>query len=152
MSVSVGVNHLSVIHGGSGGVTPCFPDICKTPFGLGSIPIPYPNIAKSADASKTATKVFADGEPLCVKSSTFARSTGDQPGSLGGMISGKHMGAAEFINYSFDVKAEGKNVPRAFDLMLHNNKNTAPFPVLQGPVIALGGEETKECVSCGAEL
>ena len=28
----------------------------------------------------------------------------------------------------FDVKFDGKNVPRALDLMLHNDKNTPPFP------------------------
>ena len=35
--------------------------------------------------------------------------------------------------FSMDVKFEGKNVCRAFDIMLHNDKNTPPFPVLQGP-------------------
>jgi hypothetical protein len=47
-------------------------------------------------------------------------------------------GKAEFMNYSFDTQFEGKNVPRSFDLMLHNAKNTPPFPVLQGPIIAMG--------------
>ena len=46
-------------------------------------------------------------------------------------------GKAEFINFSFDVKVEGKNVPRALDLMLHNDKNTPPMPVIQPPLIAL---------------
>ncbi len=46
-------------------------------------------------------------------------------------------GKAEFVNFSFDVKFEGKNVCRAFDLMLHNDKNTPPFPVLQGPAVAV---------------
>jgi hypothetical protein len=48
------------------------------------------------------------------------------------------MGKAEFVSYSFDVKAEGKNVPRALDLMLHNNKNTPPSPVIQPPLIVIG--------------
>jgi hypothetical protein len=45
---------------------------------------------------------------------------------------------AEFINFSFDVQFEGKNVPRAMDLMLRNDKNTPPVPVIQGPIIAIG--------------
>ena len=38
-----------------------------------------------------------------------------------------------------DVKFEGKSAVRAFDLMLHNDKNTPPFPVLQPPIIAIAG-------------
>ena len=152
MSVTVGVNFLSVVHAGSNGITIAFPDVCQTPSPVGPIPIPYPNIAKSSDAAKQAKKVKADGEKLCVKDSNFSTSTGDEPGSIGGIISGKIKGKAEFINYSFDVKAEGKNVPRAFDLMLHNDKNTPPFPVLQGPVVGMGDDPPKECGSCEKEL
>lgn len=152
MSVSVGVNYLSVVHAGSNGVSPCFPDVCQTPSPAGPTPIPYPNIARSSDAGSTAKKVLADGEKLCIESSNFSMSTGDEAGCIGGVASGKFKGKAEFINYSFDVKAEGKSVPRAFDLMLHNDKNTPPFPVLQGPVVALGGDGCKDCVSCGEKL
>jgi hypothetical protein len=152
MSVSVSVNFLSVIHAGSNGISPCFPDICQTPSPAGPIPIPYPNIAKSSDSGDTAKKVLADGEQLCVQGSNFSVSTGDEAGSIGGVASGKCKGKAEFVNYSFDVKAEGKNVPRAFDLMLHNDKNTPPFPVLQGPAVAVGGRGCKECVCCGEEF
>jgi hypothetical protein len=31
--------------------------------------------------------------------------------------------------------------------MLHNDKNTPPFPLLQGPVIAMGGDKG-ECYIC----
>ncbi|MCK4707124.1 MAG: DUF4150 domain-containing protein, partial [Gammaproteobacteria bacterium] len=82
-------------------------------------------------------KVKADGNPICVKGSNFKTSTGDEAGSAGGVASSKTKGKAEFINYSFDVKMEGKNVCRAFDLMLHNDKNTPPFPVLQAPMITM---------------
>jgi hypothetical protein len=44
---------------------------------------------------------------------------------------------------SMDVKFEGKDVCRAFDIMLHNDKNTPPFPVLQGPVTAVA--QAKAC-------
>lgn len=152
MSVTVSVNFLSVIHCKSGGVSPSFPDVCKTPMPGGPVPLPYPNIARSADAADTAKKVSADGHPLCISSSSFSTSTGDEAGSLGGVISGKTKGKAEFVNYAFDVKAEGEHVPRAFDLVLHNDKNTPPFPVLQGPAVAFGGESSRECVCCGEPL
>jgi Domain of unknown function (DUF4150) len=145
MSVTVGVNNLSVVHAGSSGVTIAFPDVCKTPSPAGPIPIPYPNIAQSSDTADGAKKVKCDGNPVCVKDSNFKMSTGDEAGSAGGGVaSSKIKGKAEFVNYSFDVKIEGKNVPRAFDLMLHNQKNTPPFPVLQQPIIVIAMDEDPE--------
>jgi len=150
MGVTVGVNSMSVVHKGSGGVTIAFPDVCKTPAPPAPfVPIPYPNIAKSSDSDKTAKKVKTDGKPVCVKDSNFKTSTGDEAGTLKGIVSAKTKGKAEFVNFSFDVKVEGKNVPRAMDLMLHNDKNTPPVPVLQGPVIAIPGSEKIECLICG---
>ncbi|HMW29438.1 DUF4150 domain-containing protein [Plasticicumulans sp.] len=150
MPVTVGVNMLSVVHAGSNGITTAFPDVCKTPAPPAPpIPIPYPNIAQSSDSASTASSVTADGNPICVKDSNFRMSTGDEPGSLLGVASNKIKGKAEFVNFSFDVQAEGKNVCRALDLMLHNDKNTPPFPVLQGPIIALPSDEDVVCWCCG---
>ncbi len=155
MGTSVGVNKLSIVNEDSGGVTIAFPDVCKTPAPPAPfVPIPYPNIAKSGDTAKGTKKVKAEGKPICVKDSNFSMSTGDEAGSAGGgMLSSKFKGKAEFVNFSFDVQFEGKNVPRSFDLMLHNDKNTPPFPVLQGPVIALGGSpEDPKCACCGEKI
>jgi hypothetical protein len=154
MPVTVGVNNLSVVHAGSNGITIAFPDVCKTPAPPAPfVPIPYPNIAKSSDTAKGAGTVKCDGNPVCLKDSNFSMSTGDEAGSLLGVVSGKIKGKAEFVNFSFDVKFEGKNVPRSFDLMLHNNKNTPPFPVLQGPVIALGKKAGKgKCLVCDKDI
>jgi hypothetical protein len=155
MPVTVGVNNMSVVHAGSNGVSIAFPDVCKTPAPPAPfVPIPYPNIAKSSDTDKGTKKVKAEGKPICVKDSVFSTSVGDEAGTAGGgMMSAKTKGKAEFVNYSFDVQFEGKNVPRSFDLMLHNDKNTPPFPVLQAPVVALGGSEGKpKCAACGKEI
>lgn len=149
MPVTVGVNMLSVVHASSNGVTIAFPDVCKTPAPPAPpIPIPYPNIAKSSDTAKGTKKVKADGNPVCVKDSNFMMSTGDEAGALLGIASSKIKGKAEFVNFSFDVQFEGKNVPRAFDMMLHNDKNTPPVPVLQGPVIAIAMPEDPVCLVC----
>ena len=139
MGVTVGVNNLTVVHKGSNGVTIAFPDVCKTPAPPAPpVPIPYPNIAKSSDTAKGSKKVKCDGNPVCLKDSNFSLSTGDEAGSAGGGVaSNKIKGKAEFINFSFDVKIEGKNVVRAFDLMLHNDKNTPPFPLIQPPLIVI---------------
>ncbi len=152
MGVTVGVNMLSVVHKGSSGITIAFPDVCITPAAPSPIPIPYPNIAKSSDTAKGTKKVKCDGNPVCVKDSNFSRSMGDEAGTNKGVASGKNMGKAEFLLYSFDVKFEGKNVPRAFDIMLHNDKNTPPFPVLQGPVIATPGTDKPVCLICDEDF
>jgi hypothetical protein len=139
MPTTVGVNFLSVVHQKSSGVTIAFPDVCKTPCPPPPpfIPIPYPNIAQSSDTAMGAKTVKAKGSPICIKDSNFKMSSGDEAGSLMGMVSSKIKGKAEFVMSSFDVKAEGKGVTRAFDIMLHNDKNTPPSPVIQGPVIAM---------------
>src|SRR4051794_9542234 len=151
MPVTVGVNKLSVVHAASNGVTIAFPDVCKTPAPPAPpIPIPYPNIAKSSDTMQGAKKVNCDGNPVCVKDSNFMMSSGDEAGALMGVASNKIKGKAEFVNFSFDVQIEGKNVPRGLDMMLHNDKNTPPVPLIQGPVIAMGGNaEDPVCPCCG---
>jgi hypothetical protein len=153
LSVTVGVNNMSVVHKDSSGITSAFPDVCKTPAPPAPpIPIPYPNIAKSSDAADGTSTVLCDGNPTCVKDSNFSTSTGDEAGTAGGgVVSNKTKGKAEFVNFSFDVTFEGKNVARAMDLMLHNDKNTPPYPLIQGPVIATGGEKD-ECYICGKPL
>jgi len=149
MPVTVGVNMLSVVHKGSNGVTIAFPDVCKTPAPPAPfVPIPYPNVAKSSDTAKGASTVKCDGNPTCVADSNFMMSTGDEAGTLLGVASNKIKGKAEFVNYSFDVKFEGKGVARALDLMLHNDKNTPPFPLVQGPVVPIPSNEKCDCWIC----
>jgi len=155
MPVTVGVNMLAIVNADSNGVTIAFPDVCKTPAPPAPfVPIPYPNIAKSSDTAQGTKKVKADGKPICVKDSNFSMSTGDEAGSAGGgVVSSKIKGKAEFVNFSFDVQLEGKSAVRSFDLMLHNDKNTPPFPVLQPPVISLPKSEGKgKCVVCEEDL
>ncbi len=154
MANTVGVNKMSVVTKDSNGTTVAVPDVCKTPSPAGPVPIPYPNVAKSSDTAQGTTSVKVGGNPVCVKDSHFSTSTGDEAGTAGGGVaSNKTKGKAEFVNFSFDVKFEGKNVARAFDLMLHNDKNTPPFPLMQPPVMALGKDtEAAKCLVCDKEL
>jgi hypothetical protein len=136
MPATVGVNSLSVVHQASGGVTIAFPDVCKTPSPAGPVPIPYPNVALSSNTAQGSKQVKCDGNPICLSDSNFSMSSGDEAGTAGGGVaSAKIKGKAEFVLYSFDVKVEGKGVARAFDLMLHNDKNTPPFPLIQPPIV-----------------
>ncbi len=137
MPVTVGISQRSVIHKDSGGISTAFPDACNTPTPVGTVPIPYPNIAQSADADATSKRVECDGNPICLSDSNLSKSNGDEAGASGGLVSGKIQGKAEFLTYAFDVQIEGSNVPRAMDTLLQNDKNTPPGPILQPPVIVI---------------
>jgi hypothetical protein len=137
MGVTVGVNGLSVVHEDSSGVVIAYPDTCNTPSPTGTLPIPYPNVAQASDTASASSKVTCDGNSICLSDSEFDSSSGDEAGSSGGVSSGKTRGKAEFILYSFDVKVEGKNVPRALDTMYNNDKNTAPTTLIQQPIVVV---------------
>jgi hypothetical protein len=111
-------------HKGSGGMSMVFPDVCNTPAPPAPpIPIPYPNIGKSSDTSGGTTKVEADGNMVMVKGAKYMMSSGDEAGSVGGIMSGVIKQECEFLMYSFNVMLEGKNVCRMGDPLWHNKKN-----------------------------
>lgn len=149
MGVTVGVNSMSVVHADSGGSIKIYPDTCKTPSPTGVAPITYTNSASSSDTSSASKTVKCDGNPICHEDSNFSTSTGDEAGTAGGGVKSSTIkGKCTFVNYSFDVKVEGKKVARAQDLMLHNNKNTLPSPVMQGPIIVAVETEKPVCLVC----
>ncbi len=116
-------NSRGIAHKGSGGLSIVFPDVCKTPVGPSTVPIPYPNIGKSSDTSKGPKTVKTDKKMPMVKKAVYSRSSGDEPGVLKGVVSSDVMGVCEYMMYSFDVKFEGKNVCRMGDPLFHNKKN-----------------------------
>jgi hypothetical protein len=116
-------NGRGVVHKGSGGMSTVFPDVCKTPVGSAVVPIPYPNIGMSSDTVSGPTSVTFDGQMPMTKSAKYSKSTGDEPGTLGGVISGVNKSECEFMLYSFDVKVENKNLCRLADPLFHNKKN-----------------------------
>lgn len=144
MGASTNANGRTVVHKDSGGIVTNFPDVCKTPTPGGPVPIPYPDIAMSKDTAKGSTSVKIDGNPIMLKDSTFSMSTGDEAGSIGGVVSGCTKGEAKFIAYSFDVKIDGKNVPRLGDPMIDNKQNTPPIPEIQAPLIVVPSVEKEE--------
>ena len=141
MPSKVNVNFRTVVHKSSNGVSPAFPDVCKTPSPAGPVPIPYPNVAMSADTDKGTKKVKIEGNPVMIDGSNFKTSTGDEAGSAGGgVVSSKNKGTAEFVSFSFDVKFEGKGACRLADMMLQNKGgtfNTPPMAEIQPPVVVI---------------
>jgi len=92
MAVTVGVNNMSVVHKSSNGITIAFPDVCKSPVPVGGgVPIPYPNIAKSATAAQKSNKTKVTTKKVVTKGSAYSKSYGDQPGTLRGKVSSKNV-------------------------------------------------------------
>jgi hypothetical protein len=98
------------------GKTPCPP---PPPF----VPIPYPNVSLGSDTAQGAKKVTANGNPVALKNeSNFSQSTGNEAATAGGgMVTAKTKGKSSYMMYSMDVKVEGKEVPRAYDIMAGND-------------------------------
>lgn len=138
MSVTISVNNLSLCHKGSNGVsTATLPDVCKTPSPGGPVPLPYPNVSMSSDLADGTTTVKADsGNVIAIKGSTFSRSTGDEPGTIGGLKSSVNMKESKWILYSFDVKIEGTNACRLTDKKTQNAENTVDaMGLIQIPLV-----------------
>ncbi len=136
------VNALTVVHKDSDGIATCSaPDVCKTP--PQPVPLPYTNVAFSKDLVKGTTTVFVDGQMVAIKDCEFSTSTGDEPGSVGGVSSGCIKGWAKFSNYSTDVFFEGRNVCRLTDPMIMNgnNPNTATVAEGQGNIQDVLGDK-----------
>ena len=133
------VDGLGLTYKGTVGVsTATLPDVCKTPSPGGPVPLPYPNFASQSSLKGGTTTVTAKGKMIAVKGSHYGRSNGDEPGTAGGVKSGVHMKATDWITYSFDVKMDGKNACRHTDKKFHNNKNTADLAGNVDPVMPAG--------------
>jgi len=143
------INGRTAVHAGSQGILATV-DVCLTKIGKPVVPIPYTNIARSADAAKTASTVFVNGNPVCHQKSIFAVSTGDEPGDRKGIRSGTIKGKAEFVSGSSNVFIEGIPAVRQGDMMVSNNANTAPMPLSQPgapPARELEPEQVEELES-----
>ncbi len=136
MGVTININGLSLGHKGSTGIaTATLPDVCKTPSPGGPVPLPYPNVAMVSDLAKGTKTIKTDGEMAAIKGSELSRSTGDEPGTLGGVKSSTFTKEATWILYSFDVMFEGKNACRLTDKLLMNHQNTACLAGFFNPLI-----------------
>lgn len=136
MTRSVFANKRNFSHKGSGDKSLCTaPDVCKTPVGSATPPLPYPVVSQAADLAQPTSSVLIDGNPTAIASSTHTKCSGDQAGSATGIISGTTGSKTQFASYSFDVKAEGEGVVRHMDMTTMNNRNTVGIN-LGAPTVA----------------
>lgn len=113
---------------GSGKAICSFPDVCftppQTPATPPGVPIPYPNTGMASDTTDGSKNVKISGKEVMLKNkSSFKKSTGDEAGCAPkkGLINSKNSGKVYFNSWSMDVKFEGENVVRHFDLTTHNH-------------------------------
>lgn len=100
-------------------------DSCKTPTPGGPVPMPYPNLAMLTQlkGGSCSSKVKISGKKTAVKESEIPMSTGDEPGTLGGVVSSRFKGPCKLKAGSGKVKAEGKGIAYASGQSAHNGSN-----------------------------
>lgn len=110
------------------------PDVCKTPMGSSTPPVPYRVTAQMADAVQVVPTVNANGKPLVVLTQSFIPKTiGDERGVAKGVQSGTVADICEPLEHSNSVKAAGYYVLRHDDQFYMNSKNTVGKIVGQTP-------------------
>ena len=120
MGATVFVNSRALTDASGNAKSINFPCVGKTPGPPAPfVPVPYPNVSNGADTEKGSKKVKADGKPIALKdNSDFSTSVGNEAATAGGgLVTAKQKGKSWYFMYSMDVKVEGKEVPRAFDIM-----------------------------------
>lgn len=110
----------------------CFamPDVCKTPTPGGPVPIPYPNIAmlQQAKSPTLSQSVKIVGFNAATVATEIAMSSGDEAGSIGGVVSNTVKGPCKFKMGSNTVKIEGQGAVYLGSLIGHNNASNPNVP------------------------
>ncbi len=127
-----------------------FPDVCFTPpenpATPPGVPIPYPNTGMAKDTTSGSKKVKISGKEVMLKNkSYFKKSMGGSAGCAAkkGVITSTNRGKVYFTMWSMDVKLEGENAVRHFDMTTHNHMsipgNSPPWLFMD--TMATGGPD-----------
>ncbi|RPI70678.1 MAG: DUF4150 domain-containing protein, partial [Desulfobacteraceae bacterium] len=72
--VQISICNLPGTYKSSNGIAPAtVPDICLTPCGTASVPIPYPNIATSMNLAKGTTTVKFKNNAIAIRGTEYSR-------------------------------------------------------------------------------
>ncbi|MBA1147269.1 DUF4150 domain-containing protein [Ectothiorhodospiraceae bacterium WFHF3C12] len=109
----------------AGGQCMAFPDVCKTPTPGGPVPVPYPNIGMvpQVNGGTCTSKVKIQNQKVLTKNSKITMSSGDEAGSVGGVVSNKIKGEVVYKKGSSKVKMEGKPAAHLTSMTGHNGTN-----------------------------
>ena len=98
------------------------PDVCKVPP---AVPTPFPNIAQCADAiAGTCTqRVKIRNKPVILEATQIACSSGDEPGSALGVVSGTVASIVTYKTGSDYAIFEGRRGSTQTNPTAHNGPN-----------------------------
>ncbi len=100
------------------------PDVCKTPIGSSTPPIPYPVVDFCGHDQNYTESVRFTGQKVMVLRSNTCHVHGDKPGKAKGVKSGTVEGICEPIEGADLVRAEGSPIITHLHRCYMNNKNT----------------------------
>lgn len=114
----------------AGGQCMAFPDVCKTPTPGGPVPMPYPNIAMltQANGGTLSSKVLIENQKVATTKTEISMSSGDEAGTVGGVVSNRFKGPAKFKKGSSRVSAEGAPVVHLTSMIGQNGVANANMP------------------------
>jgi carboxyl-terminal processing protease len=116
-----------------GGAMVASPDVCLTPLGPVPVPVPYTNVAYTAAAVGFSTVVVLSGGNALHLGTVLAMSTGDEPGVVGGVLSGTTRGLANFTAGCPKVFFEGLPAIGLTSTGLSNQGNVPGVVTLPSP-------------------
>jgi RHS repeat-associated protein len=114
------------------------PDICKTPVGASTPPLPYTIVGEFADAANASPNVKSHSEPVVLHGrTTIPTVKGDAPGSAGGVKSGTVGKQVDTKVSSPTHHANGANLVQVGREVWMNARNTV------GKIYERGGEAAR---------
>jgi hypothetical protein len=124
-----------------------FPDVCLSPPSppAGPIPVPYPDTSFSSDLKKGSKTVKLGGKPAALAQQSYYKPSvlGDEAATRtfgANIITHQITGKTYFQAWSMDVKFEGKNVCRHFDITTSNHASggftTVPVVAIEAALLA----------------
>lgn len=129
-----------------GGQAMAMPDVCKVPAPPAPpVPTPFPNIAmlSQADGGTCSSRVRILNRKVCTVQTEISRTSGDEAGTLKGVVSNTAMDKAVFRQGASSIKVEGHAIVTHLKPTAHNGSNgNAPAGTQVAPsqtkVIVLG--------------
>ena len=102
------------------------PDVCKVPAPPAPpVPTPFPNIAmlNQADGGTCSSRVRIANKKVCTVQTEISRTSGDEAGTLKGVVSSSNMDKAVFRSGVSKVQVEGKDIAVHLRPTAHNGSN-----------------------------
>jgi len=102
------------------------PDVCKVPAPPAPpVPTPFPNIAmlNQADGGTCSSRVRITNKKVCTVQTEISRTSGDEAGTLKGVVSNSNMDKAVFKQGVSRVKVEGHDIAVHLRPTAHNGSN-----------------------------